>query len=405
MDKITKTNEELKIFESNINIHDLPSSFHYMSKKFIRDELVNNIGVPSFDDLVLRYIELIKNQKAETDIKILSLGSGNCHLEVNLALRCNFQGKIYCYELNQQMLERGRQFAGEKGLSNFEFVNADVNEINIQQYFDIIIACHSLHHFVELEHIFTEVNKCMTEESYFIINDMIGRNGHMFWDNTFYICNAIWNTFPKELKYNHQLKQYFEKRIQWDCSVEGFEGIRAQDILPLLDKYFKFKDFAPFFSVMHNFVGRDFGHNFDLENNLHIALLDMIGSYDHFALIKKILKPCQLIATMVKKNVKVSDYKYMYFEDPKEIYMQDDENIWGYFDHSISVGNLEELGRLNAIIGNLKEELESSNTIIENLKEELNSLYTSRSWKITAPLRKIKRILKSLLLKDNINKS
>jgi len=122
------------------------------------------------------------------------------------------------------MLERGRKMANEKSLHNFEFINCDINDIQLNQEFDIIIAHHSLHHFVRLEHIFDEANKSMTEKSFFIISDMIGRNGHMFWDNTLELCNAIWSLFPKELKYNVQLKKYFEERIQWDCSTEGFEG-------------------------------------------------------------------------------------------------------------------------------------------------------------------------------------
>jgi len=32
----------------------------------------------------------------------------------------------------------------------------------------------------------------------------------------------------------------------WDCSKQGFEGIRAQDILPLLVKKFSFRSFLGF---------------------------------------------------------------------------------------------------------------------------------------------------------------
>ena len=375
---MNKINAELEIFKDNVNIHDLPKAFYYIAGKYLKKQLIENIGISVFDDLVIKYYNLIRNEKNENDIKLLSLGSGNCDLEINLIKKGNFKGKFYCYELNPYMLERGRKLANENGLKNIEFIQADINKIKLQNNFDIIFANHSLHHFVELEHIFNAVNNCMTEKSFFIINDMIGRNGHMFWDNTFLFCNALWNIFPKELKYNHVLKKYFEERIQWDCSLEGFEGIRAQDILPLLDKYFKFKDFAPFFSIIHHLVNREFGHCYNLDNELHIELLNMIGHYDHFMLINKILKPCQLIATVVKKNVEVFDYKYMYFKDPREIYEQNDHNIWNYFDS----------------FNNLKSDLQNSNVIIDNLKADLNKLKSSRSWKITAPLRKINKILK-----------
>jgi len=328
-DKISK---ELNIFRNNINVNDLPEAFHYLSNKFLKGELERNIGVSSSNDLAIKYINLVKEGKPETDIKILSLGSGNCDTEINLVADCNFLGKVFCYEINPNMLERGRQKATERGVNNFEFIQADINKIILRDKFDIVLANHSLHHFVELEHIFGEVNESMTESSFFIVNDMIGRNGHMFWDNTLQVCNAIWNIFPKELKYNHQFKKYIKKRIQWDCSSDGFEGIRAQDILPLLDKTFKFKDFAPFFPIITKFVDRDFGHNFDLNNDFHRSLLDMIGYYDNYVLKNKILKPTQLIATMVRKDAEITEYKYMYFKDPKEVYMQDEKRVWDYFD-------------------------------------------------------------------------
>ena len=121
----------------------------------------------------------------------------------------------------------------------------------------------------------------------------------------------------------------------------------------------------------------------------------MIANYDHFMLTKKILKPCQLIATLVKKDVNISEYKYMYFEDPKEIYLQNEQKIWEYFDEALSIDNLKvDLQSSNAIIDNLKADLQSSNAIIDNLKVDLKALISSRSWKITAPLRKIKKIIK-----------
>lgn len=329
-----KVSKELENYSSNINVHDLPEAHNYIYTLFLNNEIEHNIGVLQYKDLIKKYINIIKKEKKENEIKILSLGSGNCDMEIDLALYIDFNGKFYCYELNQDMLNRGKNIANKNGISNFEFIKIDINKMEIHENFDIILANHSLHHFVELEHIFNEVNKCMTDKSFFIINDMIGRNGHMFYENTFLFCNAIWDLLPKELKYDNFSKKYFHKLIQWDCSKDGFEGIRAQDILPLLDKVFKFKDFVPFAAITNKFVDRDFGHNFDLNNYLHKELLNMIGYYDHFLLKNKLLKPTQLIATLVKKNVEISDYKYIYFEDPKEAYIQDDSKIWEYFDIS-----------------------------------------------------------------------
>jgi len=329
-----KIRQEQEIYKDDVNVHDLPQAFHYVANKSLIRNLRDAIGVSSYAELIVSYINLLKSEKDEADIEILSLGSGNCDIEINLAYDNNLKCKFFCYEVNPHMLDRGRELAVEKfgENHNFEFVQSDINQLKLPQQFDIVIASHSLHHFVELEHIFEEVSRSMTDKSYFIVSDMIGRNGHMFWDNTLEFCNMLWDTFPKELKYNHLLQAYHQKRIQWDCSTEGFEGIRAQDILPLLDKTFKFKDFVPFYPIAGKFIDRDFGHNFDVNNELHKSLLDTVDNLDDFLMRNGLLKPTQLIATMVNKNVDVPKYRYLYLKDPKEAYLQDDDAIWEYFD-------------------------------------------------------------------------
>jgi ubiquinone/menaquinone biosynthesis C-methylase UbiE len=398
-----KINQELQTFKNNINVHEVPEALGYCDKKYLQKQLKNCIGFSTFETLVIKYINILKTDKDEKDIKICSLGSGNCDVEINIADACEFKGKIYCYDVNSDMLERGRKSANDKGIRNFEFINCDINDIQLNLEFDIVLALFSLHHFVKLEHIFDEVNRCMTNKSFFVIADMIGRNGHMFWDNTLDICNAIWSIFPKELKYNNQLKNYFEERVQWDCSNEGFEGVRAQDILPLLDEKFKFRDFAPYFAIINKFTDRDFGGNFDLTNDYHISLLDMICALDDFVLKNKILKPTQLLATMVKKDAEISDYRYLYFEDAKEIYLLDDKKFWDIFDHPYRLRFNEyetkasELEAQNKVKFN---EYETKISELEAQRDEWRTLYNSNinstCWKLTKPLRLFADFIKNI---------
>jgi len=325
--------KELNTYKEITDVHDLPESHNYMISNFVTPIMKKTFGFSSFPEMIEKYVNQIKTAKDESKINILSLGSGNCDTEIDLALTSSIKANIFCYELNSDMLERGKRLALEKlGKDNkFNFVQCDINKLKLQQEMDIVIANHSLHHFVELEHIFSEVSNNMTEKSYFVINDMIGRNGHMFWNNTLEIINLIWNMLPKELKYCHQWKKYHFIREQWDFSKDSFEGIRSQDILPLLDKTFKFKDFAPFWAITNRFIDRGYGHNFNLDNQHHKAILDMLGAYDDYFLSNKLLKPTQMLATVMKKDADISDYKFMYFETPYDAYTLDDDKVWDYF--------------------------------------------------------------------------
>lgn len=98
---------------------------------------------------------------------------------------------------------------------------------------EVALANHSLHHLVALESIFTGVKAGLSEGGVFVINDMIGRNGHMRWPEAMEVIPDLWRYLPESHKYNHQLKRVEHDYINWDCSLTSFEGIRAQDILPV----------------------------------------------------------------------------------------------------------------------------------------------------------------------------
>ena len=83
---------------------------------------------------------------------------------------------------------------------------------------------------------------------------------------------------PSRYKYNHQLKRFEELYENWDCSKEGFEGIRAQDILPLLLQTFRFEAFVAFGNLPDVFVDRGFGHNLDPTSQEDVDFVDRIGA-------------------------------------------------------------------------------------------------------------------------------
>ncbi|MFZ5645000.1 MAG: class I SAM-dependent methyltransferase [Bacillota bacterium] len=328
-DYTNKIYNEINNYKNIEVVHDLPDSFHYITNRYIKNLILEKFNIGSFDEMVIKHINALKSEKNK--IEILSLGSGNGDFEIKTALQapnCFFT----CYELNPYMINRAYQSAKDYNVEDaFNFVEVDINKVKIDKCFDMVIANQSLHHFVALEHIFKEISKCMTTDSIFLVNDMIGRNGHLFWDSTLDICNRIWAILPKSLKYNHQLKKVFDKRIQIDYSAGSFEGVRAQDILPLLDRVFNFKEFGVFFCLVNRFIDRDFGHNFDINNEMHKAILDAIWHIDDFCLKNKILKPVQMFASLVKKEVSVNDLKFTYFKEPREIYEMKDSSLYDYF--------------------------------------------------------------------------
>ena len=86
--------------------------------------------------------------------------------------------------------------------------------------------------------------------------------------------------------------------VNWDCAQEGNEGIRAQDVLPLLIEHFQFDAFIAFGNLVDVFVDRSFGHNFDPDDPDDTALIERIARRDEELLDAGRIKPTHLIAAM-----------------------------------------------------------------------------------------------------------
>jgi hypothetical protein len=146
--------------------------------------------------------------------------------------------------------------------------------------------------------LFERVRTAIGTEGYFLVCDMVGRNGHMRWPEALEIIHSVWETMPDRYKYNHQLKRFEEMYENWDCSTEGFEGIRAQDILPLLTKTFHFESFAAYGNLPDVFIDRGFGHNFDINNPEDTRFVDRIGALNDSLISEGKIKPTQIIAAL-----------------------------------------------------------------------------------------------------------
>jgi len=60
----------------------------------------------------------------------------------------------------------------------------------------------------------------------------------------------VWRELPDKYKFNHGMKRIEKTFPNTDYSVAGFEGIRAQDILPLLTRRFHFELFVGFANIV-----------------------------------------------------------------------------------------------------------------------------------------------------------
>jgi SAM-dependent methyltransferase len=244
--------------------------------------------------------------------RFVSLGAGNCETEVGiveyLRARASAPFVFQCLDLNPHMLERGRKLAVEKGVEPMmRCVSADVRSWRVRNgKFDVVIANQSLHHFVELEELFEKV--ALATAGVLLRPTIIGRNGHMRWPEALTIIHDLWREMPARYRYNRLHDRIEPLYENWDYSTEGFEGIRAQDILPPLLKYFRFQLFLGFGNLIDIFVDRAFGHNFDPEKAEDRAFIDRVAALDDQLIEEGLLKPTHVFAVMQTNLVPAPRY-------------------------------------------------------------------------------------------------
>ncbi|MCW5965352.1 MAG: methyltransferase domain-containing protein, partial [Bryobacterales bacterium] len=247
-DYARKLRFEQQHFQDQEEVHDLPEIFHYWSNRHVLP-MLQSCGFVNDEDLYTQYLRRAADACTGGVPRFISIGAGNGDLEVRVAQRLRRGGLsefvFECLETTPAMLERGRESARQAGLQDHVLmVEGDFNIWNPQHQYAGVIANQALHHVVELERLFDEIKRALHPRGYFVTNDMIGRNGHMRWPEALEAMRPFWMELPTEYRWNRLYHRHEEEYINHDCSTEGFEGIRAQDILPLLIERFDFPLFA-----------------------------------------------------------------------------------------------------------------------------------------------------------------
>lgn len=309
-DYLRRMEAERQSFNDCANVHDLPEIFHYWSEKHLAPKKFHQFGITDPDQFFFLYCKKMAEKKSGP-LRMVSIGAGNCDMEARLARRLLDEGisdfRLECTDINQAMLERGREHARQMEVAEHVFpAYGDFNDWRPEGHYDVVLANQCLHHVLELEKLFATIKSCLAPDGYFLTSDMIGRNGHQRWPEALSLVQQFWNELPEEYRNNRLLNRHEAQYINHDCSTESFEGIRAQDILPLLVKNFQFELFLPFANIVTVFIDRPFGHNFNAEGEWDRDFIDRLHARDEEAIMSGEIKPTQMLAVLRNEAVETT---------------------------------------------------------------------------------------------------
>ncbi len=240
----------------------------------------------------------MKNQAAP--VRVLSIGSGRCELEIWLARqlldRGHHQFLIVCMDINSDMLSHARAAVTADVAVKMEFRVADVKTLSRDDRFDVVVANQCLHHIVELEALFDTIASLISDNGVFLTSDVIGRNGHQMWPEALGEFQHYWQRLPRKYKFDNARGFTATSYVNYDHANVGFEGIRAQDVLPLMIERFGFDVFLAHTNITMPFVERRFGYNFDPARTFDRSFIDEVAQHDRALVDSGRFAPTQMIA-------------------------------------------------------------------------------------------------------------
>ncbi len=309
----SRIKSQINQFADTAKLKKLPPIYQYYVRKFLQPRLLQVFGC---NNALSFYVDhFASTLEKEGSGRLMSIGSGDCNVEINIAKAMIKKGVtdfvFECHELSEIRLNRGEELARREGLCDkFSFHSTDFNSFELQNKYSAIMAHHTLHHIVELERLFEQIQKSLTPNGRFVTIDMIGRNGHMRWSEALELVELIWKFMPERYKYNHQFEEFHKDYINWDCSKRGFEGIRAQDILGLIGKYFNCDKFYAYGNLPDIFIERGYGHNLDEENQSDTAFIDFLEKINDRMIDSGCLKPTMMFGIFANQSVETKPIVY-----------------------------------------------------------------------------------------------
>jgi SAM-dependent methyltransferase len=419
--------EQIEQYRDTEEMHDLPPVFHIWSSEYIGPRLRQVFGVGDINSFYVEAFMAAASHHPGAPT-FLSLGCGDGAVEIEIAKTLVERGikqfLFVCYDLSDILLARFRSAMPTELADRFDLQVGDLNALATSTRFDAIMANHSLHHMVDLGGIFRTSFASLAENGVFVTNDIIGRNGHMRWPETKMFIDFFWPLLSQRQRHNVLLRRTEKHFMDHDCSTEGFEGIRAQDVLPaILTEGFHPWKFLGFGGMIDVFVDRCFGPNFDLKDPDDVFLARQLGFFNEILLDAGLVKPTMMLAYFTKRPV-----SEIYFRnrsarmavreagsDPAwlagalEDFARSQTDPDFVFRSGASVrfdgisfdapgsGNgaspFGALAEMLAALRHAQKDAAGAQGLAETKARQLEAMENSTSWRITAPLRKLARII------------
>ncbi|MDJ0674195.1 MAG: class I SAM-dependent methyltransferase [Calothrix sp. MO_167.B42] len=214
-------------------------------------------------------------------------------------IKARILSKIDAYDISEESIELAKKAALKEKL-NINYEIADINELELpEEYYDLVLVTHSVHHFEKLEEIFTRINNSLKKDGFFVFDEYIGPKRFQWTEQQLKIINTLREQLPSELRLltNGLLAGPVEQtNIEALIKEDPSEAIRSDEIVNLTYEHFQVVEYLNYGGTILHMFFHEIIRNFDESNSTHVGLIKML---------------CTIEEILIEQNILSSDFAVM----------------------------------------------------------------------------------------------
>ncbi len=164
-----------------------------------------------------------------------ALGAGGTKQRTRI-LQQNPKLRLTIYDISKESLEKLQRELGSQFPGRVVTKVTDLNFVELpEDSFDLFISSSCLHHLYNLEHVAFQINRSLTLDGYFFLEDYVGESRFQFSEEK---KRMFAEAFAKAQRRHHEFRHW---RIVWpdldDWTFSPFEALRSDETLNIFCRY------------------------------------------------------------------------------------------------------------------------------------------------------------------------
>jgi SAM-dependent methyltransferase len=197
----------------------------------------------------------------------LDLGCGSGHKSLSV-FQAGSSVELHGMDISEERIAEAERMRIERNIPG-EFRVGDVNTASLpRNTYDLIFSSHSLHHFLELEHVMAQVHDALKPGGLFILEEFVGPTQFQWTDRQIDVVKTLMALLPDDLRMLRwgAVKPYEGRPTVADVvAASPFESIRSAEIVPLFRRFFHILELRPLGGTLQHLLYNGIAHNFTLD--------------------------------------------------------------------------------------------------------------------------------------------